>query len=127
MAVSIPKPLTTYHFIIASDKFLKIDEPLEEILRERVQHYRRVEKPNDFWFLSAPEFLESKQLDELRNKLSDANLSKTNCSAIVSTNKIFITWLKLRLNNVAIGNFIAPIEDIPSPLISSFKGIGVAK
>jgi hypothetical protein len=38
--------------------------------------------------------------------------------ALVSTNKSFITWLKLRLEYVATGEFEAPTETIPDPLAS---------
>jgi hypothetical protein len=38
--------------------------------------------------------------------------------ALVSTNKSFITWLKLRLEYVATGEFQAPSDAIPDPLAS---------
>nr|QWK41660.1 hypothetical protein [Akkesiphycus lubricus] len=113
--MSIPKTLTTYYFVVASNDFLLVAEPVEEILRERVQHYRRVKKTIDFWFVKSPKFLESTQLTNLQTKLSK------DCSAIVSLDKSFVTWLKLRLNNVAVGSFSAPTEDIVSPLASNSK------
>nr|YP_011005090.1 hypothetical protein V2471_pgp044 [Analipus japonicus]WAM61953.1 hypothetical protein [Analipus japonicus] len=111
--------LTTYYFIIASSEFLLTDEPLEEIFRERKQHYRRLGKTLDFWFVSSPKFIKSQQLNKLRIKLSEVNLAQHNCSSVISTNERFITWLKLRFNNVAIGSFIAPSEDIQNPLDSN--------
>nr|YP_011005648.1 hypothetical protein V2479_pgp044 [Cutleria multifida]WAM62652.1 hypothetical protein [Cutleria multifida] len=110
------RPSITYYFIIASNQFLLVDEPVEEIFRERIQYCRRLQKPKDFWFISSPEFLESPQLIDIKTKLSEANLVKDNCSAVVSPNQLFITWLKLRFQNVLIGSFIAPNEDIMSPL-----------
>nr|YP_011007475.1 hypothetical protein V2496_pgp044 [Sporochnus bolleanus]WAM64904.1 hypothetical protein [Sporochnus bolleanus] len=107
--------LTEYYFIIASNKFLLIDEPIEEILRERTQHYRRLTKITDFWFLKSPKFIDSVEFTNLKATLPEK------CSAIVSTDKIFITWLKLRLNNVAMGSFVAPTKDIPSPLESNSR------
>lgn len=101
-----------YYFIVASSQFLLVDEPLEEILRERVQHYRRTNKPIDFWLIQSPEFLESTEMLKLKNELPKK------CSAIISTEQTFITWLKLRLNNVAIGNFVGPTNNIPKPLAS---------
>nr|YP_011007583.1 hypothetical protein V2497_pgp077 [Syringoderma abyssicola]WAM65012.1 hypothetical protein [Syringoderma abyssicola] len=106
------KLFTTYYFVIASNKFLLIEEPVEEVLRERVQHYQRVKKPIDFWLVQVPSFLGSFDMKNLQARLP------RNCSAIISTDKSFITWLKLRFNNVAIGNFISPTNDIPSPLSS---------
>ncbi len=123
--VAIPKSLTTYYFVLASDKFLLVEEPVEEILRERVQHYRRIKKPTDFWIVQSPAFLDSEQLSELRTQLKEAKLPEEH-SAIVSTDKSFITWLKLRLNNVAIGSFTAPTDDIPSPLASKRKATKIS-
>nr|QWK41803.1 hypothetical protein [Protohalopteris sp.] len=103
---------TTYYFILASDKFLLKDEPLEEVLRERVQHYQRVEKSIDFWLVQSPQFYTSDEFSYLRINLP--NISE--CTAIISTEKSFITWLKLRFNNVAVGHFLAPTNEIPNPL-----------
>ncbi len=124
--MNIPKPLTTYYFIVASSEFLLVTEPVEEILRERVQHYRRVKKNIDFWLVQSPKFLESVQLTDLQTKLRQARIANE-CSAIVSVDKTFITWLKLRLNNVAMGSFTAPTGDITSPLASNFKVEGSPK
>lgn len=124
--MNIPKSLTTYYFIVASNEFLLVAEPVEEILRERVQHYRRVKKNIDFWLVQSPKFLESVQLIDLQTKLKQARIDNK-CSAIVSVDKTFITWLKLRLNNVAMGSFTAPTGDITSPLASNFKVDGIPK
>lgn len=103
-------PFTKYYFILASKQFLVTEEPLEEVLRERIQHYRRTKKRIDFWLLPTPEFLYSKNYENLLPKIPEK------CLAIVSTNKIFITWLKLRLNNVFVGEFFGPTEQIQNPL-----------
>nr|YP_011004949.1 hypothetical protein V2469_pgp045 [Agarum clathratum]WAM61812.1 hypothetical protein [Agarum clathratum] len=122
----MPKSVTTYYFIVASSEFLLVAEPVEEILRERVQHYRRMKKNIDFWLVQSPTFLESVQLTDLQTKLKEARIANE-CSAIVSVDKTFITWLKLRLNNVAMGSFNAPTGDIISPLASNFKVDGISK
>nr|QWK43366.1 hypothetical protein [Egregia menziesii] len=124
--MNIPKSLTTYYFIVASNEFLLVAEPVEEILRERVQHYRRVKKNIDFWLVQSPKFLESVQLTDLQTKLKQSSIANE-CSAIVSVDKTFITWLKLRLNNVAMGSFNAPTGDITSPLASNFQVDGISK
>lgn len=103
---------TTYYFILASDKFLLKEEPLEEVLRERVQHYQRVEKSIDFWLVRSPQFYTSTQFSYLQNNLPNVR----ECTAIISTEESFINWLKLRFNNVAIGHFLAPTDKIPNPL-----------
>lgn len=102
----------SYHYILASEKFLLVDEPLEEVLRERAQHYRRKNKLVDFWLIRSPQFFKSEQLSELRLSLPE----NTKYTAIVSTDKMFVTWLKLRYHHVAIGSFLAPTNDIPNPL-----------
>ena len=103
-----------YYFIAASNTFLLFNEPVEEILRERVQHYNRVKKPIDFWLVKSPKFVESNQMNSLRAQLPYRHV------AIISTNRTFITWLKLRFQNVAIGSFDAPTREISSPLSSKF-------
>ena len=102
--------VTKYYFIIASKQFLVTEEPMEEVLRERIQYYRRLHKRIDFWLLPTPNFLQSNEYKSIITKLPKS------CLAIVSTNKIFITWLKLRLNNVLVGEFYGPTEQITNPL-----------
>ena len=99
-----------YYFILSSIQFLVEEEPLEEVLRERAQYYCRTGKNIDFWLLPKPAFLQSQEFEFLQKKVSNR------CLAIISTNKIFITWLKLRLNNVFTGEFVGPNENIPNPL-----------
>src|SRR4051812_36675047 len=97
---------TKYYFVLASQEFLIAKEPLEEVLRERIQYYCKIKKRIDFWLLPSPAFLQAETFKSLKNKFPQ------NCVAILSTNKIFITWLKLRLNNVFVGEFSAPNEEI---------------
>ncbi len=101
---------TKYYFVVASKQFLVTEEPLEEVLRERIQYYCRIKKRIDFWLLPTPKFLQADTFRTVRNKFPE------NCLAIVSTNKIFITWLKLRLNNVFVGEFSGPSKQIECPL-----------
>lgn len=101
---------TKYYFVLASRQFLISQEPLEEVLRERIQYYCRTKKRIDFWLLPSPKFLQAENFKYLKNKFPQ------NCIAIASTNKIFISWLKLRLNNVFVGEFSGPTEQIENPL-----------
>lgn len=101
---------TTYYFVIASKNFLLIEEPLEEVLRERVQHYKQQDIKIDFWLLPNAEFFKSKEFKDIRMNCPKDTL------AIISTNKIFIEWLRLRLNNVYSGKFNGPSNEIPNPL-----------
>ncbi len=116
MIEQVIKPVK-YYFVIGSSQFLLKSEPLEEILRERAQFLKREKKPITFWLVKSPKFLKSSQLSNMRNKLFESGLSKVELTAIVSLDETFITWLKLRIQNVGEGNFMSG-KDIISPLAS---------
>lgn len=101
-----------YYFVLATQKFFLEKEPLEEVLRERNHYYKKNNKAVDFWLISNPKFLESDEPEiiSLKEKFSSPVIS------IISTNKIFIHWLKLRYQNVIIGQFNAPSFSIKNPL-----------
>ena len=101
--------MTTYFFIAASEKFLTIEEPLEEILKERERNYKENNKEIDFWLLKNPSFLQTTQFDDLRSKIPSPP------AAVISTDKKFITFLKLRLEFVAVGEFKCPNAEITDP------------
>ncbi len=104
--------MTTYYYVLASEKFLTEEEPLEEVLRERTLHYQAQNKAIDFWLVRRPAFLDTPELNDARSKCPQP------AAAIVSTNQTFITWLKLRLEFVLTGEFEAPSGTIPDPLAS---------
>ena len=101
--------MTTYFFVAASEKFLTIEEPLEEILKERERNYKENNKERDFWLLKNPSFLQITQFNDLRAKIP------TPSAAVLSTDKKFITFLKLRLEFVAVGEFQCPNAEITDP------------
>jgi Protein of unknown function (DUF2488) len=101
-----------YYFIVGSTNFLFKQEPLEEIFRERVQNYNKKKKLLNFWIVPNPAFLKDSEFLSINDKIAK------NSIAIISTEKTFITWLKLRLNNVIIGNFDISKEKKISPLKS---------
>jgi len=104
--------MTTYYYALASEKFLLEEEPLDEVLRERVRDYQEKGKTIDFWLIRQPAFLDAPELVAARAKCPQP------AAAIVSTNPQFITWLRLRLEYVLTGEFEAPSETIPDPLAS---------
>ena len=104
--------MTTYYFSIASKKFLVDEEPFDEVIEERIRHYHEREKEIDFWFVIEPAFLEAPEMADVKAKVPQP------AAAIISTNKTFITWTKLRLEYVLAGEFEAPLESIPEPLAS---------
>ena len=101
--------MKTYYFVAASEKFLTVEEPLEEILKERERNYKENNKEKDFWLLKNPSFLQTKQFVDLRTKIPSPP------AAVLSTDKKFITFLKLRLEFVAVGEFECPNAEITDP------------
>jgi len=104
--------MTTYYYVLASEKFLLEDEPMEEVLKERIRDYQEKGKTIDFWVVRQPAFLESPELSAAKAKCPQP------AAAIISTNPQFITWLRLRLEFVLTGEFEAPSTTIPDPLAS---------
>jgi hypothetical protein len=104
--------METYYFVLASQKFLTDDEPLDEVLKERTRHYQEQEKETDFWLVCQPAFLDAPELAAVKAQCPQP------AAAVISTNKSFITWLKLRLEFVIVGEFQAPSDTIPNPLAS---------
>ncbi len=103
--------MTTYYYVLASQKFLTEDEPIDEIFKERTRNYQENEKEIDFWLVKQPAFLEAPEMAAIKAQCPQP------AAAIVSTNKQFITWLKLRLEYVITGGFQVS-ETIPQPLAS---------
>jgi hypothetical protein len=101
--------MTKYFFIAASEKFLTVEEPLEEILRERIRNYKENNKEIDFWLLKNPSFLQTNQFADLKAKIPSPP------AAVLSMDKKFITFLKLRLEFVAVGEFECPNAEITDP------------
>ncbi|MEM9265080.1 MAG: MgPME-cyclase complex family protein [Cyanobacteria bacterium P01_F01_bin.13] len=104
--------MTTYYYAVASQHFLLEEEPLDEILRERRRYYQEQEKEIDFWLIKQPAFLESPELESVKASCPQP------AAAIVSTDKVFITWLKLRLEYIATGEFKVPLTSVSDPLAS---------
>jgi Protein of unknown function (DUF2488). len=51
--------MQTYYYVLGSHKFLLEEEPLEEVLRERIRNYQEQEKEIDFWLVRQPAFFRS--------------------------------------------------------------------
>lgn len=104
--------MSTYHYVLASKRYMLEEEPTDEVLRERHQHYRAQEKELDFWLVHQPAFLEAPEMAAAKAKCPQPAV------AIISTDRQFIAWLKLRLEYVLMGEFEAPSASIPDPLAS---------
>lgn len=88
-----------YYFAVASLNFLINEEPIEEILRERTNYYKSMNKDIDFWFISNLTCIHSPKIQDIQKKLNGSS------AAIISFDKSFIQWLKLRIGFVIIGDF----------------------
>ena len=102
--------MTTYFFVAASEKYLTVEDTVEEILKERIRNYKENNKEIDFWLLKNPSFLQTTQFVDLKAKIPSPP------AAIISMDKKFITFLKLRLEFVAVGEFECPSAVITDPL-----------
>ena len=102
--------MNTYFFIAASENFLTVEEPLDEIFKERIRNYKENNKEIDFWLLKNPSFLKSSKFKDISSKIPNKP------AAVISTDKKFITFLKLRLEFVVVGEFDCPNSEISDPL-----------
>ncbi len=102
--------MKTYYYLVASQRFLREEEPLDEVFAERIRNYQEQDKEIDFWFIDRPAFLDAPELASVKAKIPQP------ATAVVSMNKQFITWLKLRLEFVATGEFRSPSATIPDPI-----------
>jgi hypothetical protein len=99
--------MQTYYYLLASQKFLLEEEPLAEVLKERTRNYHEQEKEIDFWLVRQPAFLEAAEFGDVKSRTPQP------CAAVISTDRQFIVWLKLRLEFVLTGEFSAPSPTIP--------------
>ena len=78
-------------------------------MKERIRNYKENNKEIDFWLLKNPSFLQTTQFADLKAKIPSTP------AVILSTDKKFITFLKLRLEFVAVGEFECPNAEIIDP------------
>ncbi len=90
--------MVEFHYLLmSSSEFLK-DNVLEEVLRERAAYYLAKNRKQDFWVIKSPKFLShSKILKEFRNTIFFKQKKSQNYYALVSSDKVFIDWLALRI------------------------------
>ncbi|GJP33333.1 hypothetical protein CLOM_g17877 [Closterium sp. NIES-68] len=89
---------TTYHFIVANAKFmLDEEEHFQEQLKERLRWLHEQGHPQDFWLVYEPEFLAS--FPEIKKRVNGPAV------ALVTTDALWMTFMKLRLDRVLRGEF----------------------
>ena len=104
-------------YFLVSKNFLELTEPIEEIIRERNQSFKNSSKFfKDFWIINLEEifitdkitsiiskaFSKSKVYDKLnylffKNKL---DAKKKGFIIVVSSDKIFVDWMNLKIPNL---------------------------
>lgn len=104
--------MPTYYYVAASENFLTEEEPLAEVLTERRRNYAENSKEIDFWLVRRPSFLNAAELTK-----TTAAVPRP-AAAVISTDRSFIDFMKLRLEFVLKGEFEAPSKAIPDPLAS---------
>jgi Protein of unknown function (DUF2488) len=105
--------MTTYYYLVASEKFLTSEEEnLHEVLEEKVRFYSENNQEIDFWFIKQPAFLDAPEFAEIKKECPQP------AAAVVSLDKQWITFLKLRLEHVITGQFESPTATIPNGIAS---------
>lgn len=94
------KKPTKYHFVVANAKFmLDEEEHFREQLFERQRLFREREREQDFWLVVEPKFLS--KFPDITRRL------KRPAVALVSTDGVWIKFMKLRLDRVLMESFDA--------------------
>ena len=70
--------MNKYYFVAASEKFLTVEEPLDEILKERIRNYKENNKEIDFWLIKRPAFLNISSLQDISNKIPSPRTHRIN-------------------------------------------------
>jgi len=77
--------MVRYYFLVASQDFLFYQEPVEEILRERIKHYYTIDKDIDFGLTTDLDFLDTPDLYSIKKQLIKPS------AAIISMNPM-VVW-----------------------------------
>lgn len=102
--------VTRYHFLVANAKFmLDEEEHFQELMKERLRNFGERNRQQDFWLAIEPVFLDN--FPDITNRL------KRPAVALVSTDELWITFMKLRLDRVLRGEIEA--ETLTEALKSS--------
>lgn len=76
-----------YHILTLFENSIDLSNGLEEILRERISRYKKMSIPLDFWLFK--DFNIENYLIKNENSFSKSYI-------LVTTNQVFLNWLKLR-------------------------------
>ncbi len=84
------KEQNKYYLLTIFENTSDLYNGFEEMLRERVYHYKKSLTPLDFWVIKNIKF----DIEELNKQKNENEFLKG--FTIITTNKIFFEWIKLR-------------------------------
>ena len=96
-----------FYYCVANADFMLNDENNEhfpEILRERRRFFKEKAKPQDFWIVPNPAFLDA--MPDVKKKIRQP------CVAVVTTDKVWNDFVKLRMDRVYKGGVEGAVCDI---------------
>ena len=96
-----------FYYCVANADFMLNDENNEhfpEILRERRRFFKEKSKPQDFWIVPNPAFLDA--MPDVKKKIRQP------CVAVVTTDKVWNDFVKLRMDRVYKGGVEGAVCDI---------------
>lgn len=86
-----------YYLLMSKLEILK-NNVIEEVLRERANYYFSKNRANDFWLIESPQFARQKFFTkEIQKTIFFEKTQDFDYFAIVSSDKVFINWLALRI------------------------------
>lgn len=131
------------NYLIISNELISTTEPIEESLRERNQSLQKNDEfKTDFWVINSKSI--TKNDSELYNSFKNSiifkklqsiffsnfsNLNTKNFTVILTTNKIFIDWINLKIPNLELfknifTNNIFKISELNIETVIGFCGLG---
>jgi len=60
--------MTTYYYLVASQKFLEEEAIEKEVLKERIRNYQEKGQEIDFWLIANPAFLDTPAFADIKKK-----------------------------------------------------------
>lgn len=95
----------SFYYLMMSQEDITSNQVLEEILREKATNYSLNNKILDFWITISPSLIEKLGIEELfketifyeQQKKLKGNKNNQFYGCLISTDKNFINWVKLRL------------------------------
>ena len=131
------------NYFIVSNELISKTEPIEESLRERNQSLQKNDEfKTDFWVINSKNIIKSdfESCNSFKNSIifkklesiflsNFSNLNSKNFTIILTTNKIFIDWINLKIPNLELfknifTNNIFKVSELNIETSIGFSGLG---